>query len=138
MQYFPDRPDIDDYRVVWSKTVQKSVLASCNVQHRRIRVAPSFQRIDCTPFLEALLYHEMCHAILGDPPRVRGRRVLHGKDFRELEVRHPGIPNLDRWILEGGWRLAVQRHRRETSQGTPSRTRSRKQRVRRRPRLRIV
>ena len=133
-EYFPLRADIDDYKLVWSTGVQKTVLASCNVHRRRIRVAASFQRVECMPYLDALLYHEMCHAVLGEPPRVGGRRVVHGKEFRALEARHPGIPALDRWIEQGGWRDEVRRHRRTSGKQKP-RPRVKNRSARRRWRL---
>lgn len=110
--YFPDRPDLDDYRVVWSTRRHTSTLASCNVERRRILVAAAFQLEEAKPHLEALLYHEMCHAVLGRPKRVGRRRVIHGRDFRELERRHPGIPELDRWIKLGSWHTATRKSRR--------------------------
>lgn len=115
-RHFPERIDLDQYRVFWARKVQKFVLASCNVRRRRVQVAPTFQAQECAPYLEALLYHEMCHAILGEPVKRRGRRVIHGKQFRELEHAHPGVAELDHWIKEGGWRAAVRRDRARRAQ----------------------
>lgn len=63
------------------------------------------------PYLEALIYHEMCHAVLGPPKVVRGRRVIHGKEFKALERLHPEIKALDNWINSGGWNLSVRQSR---------------------------
>lgn len=110
--YFPDRPEIDGYRVIWSYRKHSFTLASCNVERRRVAVAHVMQLEDARPFLDPLLYHEMCHAVLGIPPRVNGRRQIHGREFKELERRHPGIQALDAWIRVGGWRTAVRKSRR--------------------------
>ncbi len=110
--YFPDRPEIDSYRVIWSYRKHSFTLASCNVERRRVAVAHVMQLEDARPFLDPLLYHEMCHAVLGIPPKVNGRRQIHGREFKELERRHPGIKALDAWIRAGGWRVAVRKSRR--------------------------
>ena len=108
-EYFPAREDIDDYKVVWSKRKQTSCLASCSIQNRRVLVAEAMQDPESIPFIEPLIYHEMCHAILGEPKIVKGRRIMHGKEFKALERRHPGIKALNAWIKEGGWTKAVER-----------------------------
>ena len=110
--YFPDRPEIDAYRVIWSYRKHSFTLASCNVERRRVAVAHVMQLEDARPFLDPLLYHEMCHAVLGIPPKVNGRRQIHGREFKALEHRHPGIQALDAWIRVGGWRTAVRKSRR--------------------------
>jgi len=110
-QYFPQHEEIPLYEIVWSNRGQRSSLASCNVEKKRVNVATVMQEEDCRPYLEALIYHEMCHAALGEPKVVRGRRIMHGRDFKKLEVRHPGIKLLDEWIKEGGWDKAVRRVR---------------------------
>jgi hypothetical protein len=110
--YFSERADLDEYLIVWSTRRHKSTLASCNVERRKVLVAGVFQLDEARPYLEALLYHEMCHAVLGKPPIKNNRRIMHGKDFYALECRHPGIPELDRWVKLGGWREAAKRYRR--------------------------
>ncbi len=110
-EYFSEREDIDDYTVRWSKRDQSSSLASCSIEFRRVVVAPAMRLSESLPYLEPLLYHEMCHAILGPAKEVNGRRILHGKDFKELERRHKQIPLLNSWIHSGGWDAAVERHR---------------------------
>ncbi len=70
------------------------------------------QLVECREHLPALLYHEMCHAVLGKPEVVGGRRKIHTREFKELESRHPSISNLDRWIKQGGWFAVARAHRR--------------------------
>ncbi len=110
--YFPNQPELDAYRIVWSTRKHKRTLASCNVYRRRVSVAMAMTLPEAEPHLDALLYHEMCHAALGVPKRAGGRRILHGREFRELERRHPGIVLLDRWIIDRGWSAAVRKFNR--------------------------
>jgi hypothetical protein len=106
--FFPARPDLDEYIVTWSRRRQRRVLASCNIRLRKVLVARELNHPPCTKWLRPLLYHEMCHAYLGEKIEKRGgKRAWHGKEFRSLEARHPEIPLLDEWIRSGGWRSAV-------------------------------
>lgn len=108
-EFFPDRPDIDSYKVKWSGRRQTQTLASCNIERRIVRVSSLMREKEAIPHLEALLYHEMCHAAVGPIKRRRGRRIIHGRDFRELEHRHHGIRKLNYWIKTGGWSNLVKR-----------------------------
>ena len=108
-QYFPDQPAIDSYRVVWSPRRHTRTLASCSVRKRRIIVALAMSLPEANEHLEPLLYHEMCHAALGEPKVNNRRRVIHGREFKLLEKRHPGVRALDLWIRNGGWREASKR-----------------------------
>ena len=65
------------------------------------------QEENALPYLEPLLYHEMCHAALGEPEIVKGKRIMHGSDFKALEKKHPEITQLNSWIKSGGWNKAV-------------------------------
>ena len=62
-------------------------------------------------FLSPLLYHEMCHAIVGIKVE-RGRRKMHTKEFKMLESKNPDISFLNQWIENGGWKKAVRKARR--------------------------
>jgi len=112
LTYFPDQPELELYSIRWSDRNQRSCLASCNLEKRRITVAKVLDHPSCHSYLEPLIYHEMCHAALGPIKKVNGRRVIHGREFKLLERRHPGIAELDRWIKLGGWFNAVKQHRR--------------------------
>lgn len=112
IEYFPDRADIDSYSVGWSRRSQRRTLASCNIDRRRVVVARELRGEECRRWLEPLLYHEMCHAVLGkDVEYYRSKRAWHGREFRDLERRHAGTSELDAWIRSGGWRRAVLRDR---------------------------
>ena len=107
--YFPDRPDIDDYVVTWSGRRQTLTLASCNTERKIVRVSAFMKERDAIPYLEALLYHEMCHAVVGPIKSRRGRRVIHGHDFKALEKQHSGIKALNLWIKRGGWNSLIRK-----------------------------
>ena len=108
-EYFPHLIDLNDYKLLWSTRKQKRVLASCNVYKKRVIVAQIFQNPKYSLLLDPLLYHEMCHAALGPPQTMNGRRIIHGKDFYELEKRHPRIELLNKWIKDGGWHVAIRK-----------------------------
>lgn len=116
-RHFPDRADLDDYVVTWSSRRQKRTLASCNMRQRRVLVARELNTPEHARWLDPLLYHEMCHAVIGlNVERYGSRRAWHGREFRELERRHSGIAELDRWIKSGGWQRAVRSERSRTTQ----------------------
>lgn len=102
-RYFPHRLDLLEYTVVWSGKRQKRTLASCNILRKRIAVAQELKVAHLTHWLDPLLYHEMCHAVLGENVgRDRRGRKWHGAQFKRLESQHPGIALLDAWIKAGG------------------------------------
>ncbi len=108
--YFPERKDLLDYQVIWSKRRHTATLASCNVYRKRVLVASAMNQTLSVEHLPALIYHEMCHAVLGEPKIRKGRRVIHGKEFRALERQHPDIPKLNTWIKSGSWHQAVRKY----------------------------
>jgi hypothetical protein len=112
-EFFPDHPHIDCYTVSWSSRPQKRVLASCNIRDNRVVVARELFEPAASRWIAPVLYHEMCHAVLGEAVRrsSSGKRLWHGKEFRKLEARHPDIPALNAWIATGGWAMAVRSNR---------------------------
>ena len=111
-EYFPERSDLNSYVLRWSSRRQRRVLASCNVRRHIVSVARELDHPDYYVWLEPLLYHEMCHAVIGEGvARHCGRRAWHGAEFRALEQRHPQMREFDRWIRAGGFRRAVRRAR---------------------------
>lgn len=112
VEYFPNRPDLDSYSVRWSTRRQRRVLASVSITHRHVSVAKELAVSELHLWLEPLLYHEMCHAVIGeDVPIRRRKRQWHGELFRKLESQHPKIDELNKWIKSGGWSRAVRSHR---------------------------
>jgi hypothetical protein len=111
-EYFPQVTTLDTYTVTWSVRRQKRVLASCNIRQRRVVVARELYEPSACRWISAVLYHELCHAVIGEGVDVRGgRRQWHGAQFRALEARHPDIKALDVWIKSGGWAMAVRANR---------------------------
>ncbi|MCB9029600.1 MAG: SprT-like domain-containing protein [Deltaproteobacteria bacterium] len=112
MEYFPTRNDLAAYTIRWSNRRQKRTLASCSLENRRIVVAQELNHPKYSMHLEPLIYHEMCHAVLGYEVSQSGeKRLWHGPEFKRLERHHPGIKTLDKWIHTGGWLSAVRAHR---------------------------
>ncbi len=113
LEFFPDRPDVDDYIVTWSSRPQKRVLASCNIRRRRIVVAQELFEPAASRWIAPVLYHEMCHAVIGEGVHLSqsGKRQWHGRQFRQLEAQHPDIEAMNAWIATGGWAMAVRSHR---------------------------
>ena len=112
-EFFPDYSHIDEYTVTWSSRPQKRVLASCNIRAKRIVVAKELFEPMASRWIAPVLYHEMCHAVIGEDVTLSssGKRMWHGKEFRLLEMRHPDIPALNAWIATGGWAMAVRSNR---------------------------
>ena len=110
--FFKERLDLLDYEVIWSSRRQKRVLASITYRDKRVRVAKELKHPDYFHLLEPLLYHEMCHAVIGvSVDKRNGKRLWHGSKFKQLERLHPGTKLLDQWIKAGGWLRAIRRDR---------------------------
>ncbi len=111
-QFFPGHEILAQYNLFWSTRPQKRVLASCDIIGKRVRVARELARPEYERYLSPLLYHEMCHAVIGREVETRnGARLWHGPQFRALEANHPDSSMLQAWITEGGWATAVRRDR---------------------------
>jgi hypothetical protein len=111
-EYFPQQEHLSLYIVRWSSRRQKRVLGSCHLKRRHVVMAKELDRPEHWEWVEAVLYHEMCHAVLEDSvQRRRGKRQWHGEDFKLLEVRHPLTAALKDWINAGGWHRAVRSDR---------------------------
>ena len=65
-----------------------------------ITIHPHLDR-ECVPpfFVEAIVFHEMCHEIAG-VERAGGMRRVHTPRFRELERRYPMYAEAKRWAKE--------------------------------------
>ena len=115
-KYFPDRRDLLSYNVSWARRRQKRTLGCCNLTKRRVSIAQELRRPGLEHWVEAVLYHELCHAVLGSEAiRRGGRRAWHGPEFKNLEARHPGSRALQEWMHNGGWLGAVRSARSRAS-----------------------
>jgi hypothetical protein len=123
-KFFPDRTDLLTYSLGWSTRPQKRTLASCSLKNRRVNVARELNHPPFKEWLEPLIYHELCHAVLGRDldvttptspapltPHRKRKIAWHGREFRTLERRHPRMAEFDAWVKGGGWRTAVRSDR---------------------------
>ncbi len=109
-EYFPNNKELDSYSITWAKRKRTRLLASCNINTKEVVVSYAMNDSSIKHFLSPLIYHEMCHAVLGKTKKKGRRNVFHGKEFKILEDRHPEIKDLNTWIKTGGWDLAVKRN----------------------------
>lgn len=106
--YFSEVHHLSEYSIKWSSRKQKRTLATCNISKKVVTVARELQPQAYQCWLEPLIYHEMCHAVLDRQVPVRhGKRMWHGREFRSLERRHPQVMALNNWIRTGGFGSAV-------------------------------
>lgn len=96
--YFPTHLVLNNYKINWSTRAQKRTLASCNIQYQRVVVARELNYEHYKKWLEPLIYHEMCHAVIGfNVKKTRNRRSWHGAEFKHLERQHPLMAEFDLW-----------------------------------------
>ncbi len=114
VEYFPTYA-LNQYKITWSNRNQKRTLASCNVRKKIVRVAKELNYPEHEKWLNPLLYHEMCHAVMAEDLEKQGikRRHIrwHGKDFKELEMQNPRESDFKAWIKQGGWNKAIRSSR---------------------------
>ena len=66
--------------------------------HRLIRVHPILDRASVPAYvIEAVVYHEMLHHVLGSVRR-GGRNYVHTPDFRRMEQAFPPARRAARWL----------------------------------------
>ena len=94
---------LQGYRIVWGRKRRLRprrgiTFAYILEEHRLIRVHPLLDR-SFVPvwFLEYVIYHEMCHAMVPDEFDARGRRLVHHARFYALERRFPGFRRAKAW-----------------------------------------
>ena len=111
-EYFPSLRRIQDYRLEWSKRNQLRTLATCHIDKKKVIVARELNTTECQCWLPPLLYHEMCHAVIGRKlSRDRRKHIWHGPEFRALEAAHPEMAAFNAWVKDGGWQKAIRSHR---------------------------
>lgn len=109
--YFPECTELSSYTINWSNRAQKRTLASCNILRKRVVVARELNYEKYAIWLSPLIYHEMCHAYIGEPEIKNGRRRWHNATFHALEDRHPRMKIFSDWVHQGGWEQAVRSDR---------------------------
>jgi predicted metal-dependent hydrolase len=87
-------------------------LGSYDARENLIRVHPALDR-SWVPrhFVEAVVYHEMLHALM-PAKESGGRRCLHGPEFRRRERQHPAFASAEAWLTANVHKLLRSRPRR--------------------------
>jgi hypothetical protein len=76
-------------------------LGSFEPHARIVRIHPVLDQPDVPSFfVRYVLFHELLHAALDDFARVRGRRVIHGPEFRRREHAFADTGRARRWERE--------------------------------------
>ena len=94
------------YVILWGRKrklppMEYFVFGSIQEEDRIIRVHPLLdQRFVPAWFLEYVIYHEMCHAVVRDEYDSAGRRIVHHEKFWERERRFPSYRRAKRWEEE--------------------------------------
>ncbi len=97
----------------WSRPKKKMPkiprLGSYSVEDGRIRLHPVLDQIGVPRFVvESILFHEMAHVAV--PSRmVRGRRISHGKAFKEKMQEFPRLEEAEDWLYRNLGRMLRKR-----------------------------
>ena len=100
-RYFRNR--LKDYAIVWGRKRQSRprneiVFGTIQEDDRIIRIHPLLDRqMVPTWFLEYVVYHEMCHAVVADKYDSAGRRIVHHEKFFERERRFHWFRRAKAW-----------------------------------------
>ncbi len=102
--YFRNR--LRDYSVVWGRRRKGRprdgiVFGTIQEEDRIIRIHPLLDRSFIPKwFLEYVVYHEMCHAVVRDEYDSSGRRIVHHAKFFERERRFHWFRRAKTWEQE--------------------------------------
>jgi len=102
--YFRNR--LRGYTIVWGRRRkgrprEQIVFGTIQEQDRMIRVHPLLDRSFIPRwFLEYVVYHEMCHAVVSDEYDAKGRRIVHHAKFFERERRFHWFRRAKTWEQE--------------------------------------
>jgi hypothetical protein len=103
-EYFNNR--FPRYRIVWARKQKgrpktQIVFGSIQEEDRIIRIHPLLDRqFVPTWFLEYVVYHEMCHAVVRDEYDSAGRRIVHHEKFWARERRFHWFRRAKSWEQE--------------------------------------
>jgi hypothetical protein len=107
-QYFPNRPDVDDYKVVWRDQPMQTkngasslydTLAYIEYGTRTIHIGREMSHPDAVQWLAPLIHHELCHAILVE--FLKPNDDAHAEWFMRINSQHPQADEFKQWH---GWR----------------------------------
>ena len=103
-KYFRNR--LRDYTIVWgrkrrSRPRDEIVFGTIQEEDRMIRIHPLLDRALVPAwFLEYVIYHEMCHAVVPDEYDPAGRRKVHHEKFFARERRFHWFKRAKHWEEE--------------------------------------
>lgn len=103
-RYFRKR--LKGYQIVWGR--RRKELPSCEIvfgtiqeEDRIIRINPLLDRSFIPRwFVEYVVYHEMCHAVVPDRYGPSGKRIIHHEGFYEVERKFHWFKRAKRWEQE--------------------------------------
>ncbi len=100
-RYFRNR--LKDYTIVWGQRRRQRprdeiVFGTIQEEDRVIRIHPLLDRAMVpTWFVEYVVYHEMCHAVVPDIFDASGRRIVHHEKFWERERKFHWFRRAKAW-----------------------------------------
>lgn len=103
-RYFRNR--LRDYAIVWGRRRKgrprdQIVFGTIQEEDRIIRIHPLLdRRFIPTWFVEYVIYHEMCHAVVRDEYDSSGRRIVHHEKFFARERRFHWFRRAKAWEQE--------------------------------------
>lgn len=103
-KYFRNR--LRDYTIGWGRKRtgrprDEIVFATIQEDDRMIRIHPLLDRAFVPAwFLEYVIYHEMCHAVVRDEYDSSGRRIVHHEKFWARERRFHWFKRAKVWEEE--------------------------------------
>jgi len=103
-RYFRNR--LKDYQIVWGRRrrerpVNEIVFGTIQEDDRIIRIHPLLDRAFIPRwFIEYVVYHEMCHAVVEDRYTPDGKRIVHHEAFAAREQKFFWFKRAKRWEEE--------------------------------------
>lgn len=94
-------PSLDHVRIGWGRDGRgrRSIrFGSYDFEQGLIRVHPALDAEEVPEyFVHFVVYHELLHAVVPPKEDAAGRRILHSREFRELEARYPRYDEAMAW-----------------------------------------
>jgi hypothetical protein len=103
-RYFANR--LKNYQIIWGRKRRERptyeiVFGTIQECDRLIRIHPLLDRAFIPRwFIEYVVYHEMCHAVVPDRYTKSGKRIVHHEAFFERERRFHWFKRAKRWEQE--------------------------------------
>jgi hypothetical protein len=100
-RYFRGR--LKDYQIVWARKrkerpTNEIVFGTIQEVDKMIRIHPLLDRAFIPKwFVEYVVYHEMCHAVVPDKYTRSGKRIVHHEAFFERERQFHWFKRAKKW-----------------------------------------